>query len=99
MTARIFLVEDDRTLRTTLADALASEGHTVTTAADGDEALSVLRTRAFDLLVLDVMLPGPSGLEILQEEFSFFFAKLTQNFFEFGFRLGRNFAVADRQVW
>ena len=66
MTARIFLVEDDRTLRTTLADALASEGHTVTTAQDGDEALSVLRTRAFDLLVLDVMLPGPSGLEILQ---------------------------------
>lgn len=66
MTASLFLVEDDRTLRTTLADAFAGEGHVVTTAADGDEAMAILRTRTFDLLVLDVMLPGPSGLEILQ---------------------------------
>jgi len=66
MTFRILLVEDDRALRTALGDALTGEGHRITTAADGDEAMSVLRGQAFDLLVLDVMLPGPSGLEILR---------------------------------
>ncbi|MGE3174079.1 MAG: response regulator transcription factor [Planctomycetota bacterium] len=66
MSARVLLVEDDRTLRTALGDALAGEGHDVATAADGDEALARLCAETFDLLVLDVMLPGPSGLEILR---------------------------------
>ena len=64
--AAILLVEDDRTLRTTLADALRGESYAVTTAADGHEALAALRGAAFALLILDVMLPGPSGLEILR---------------------------------
>ncbi len=66
MSARLLLVEDDRTLRTALADALRGEGHEVATAADGDEALATLRVNSFALLLLDVMLPGPSGLEILR---------------------------------
>jgi DNA-binding response OmpR family regulator len=67
MTYRIALVEDDRTLRTALRDALAGEGHEVLVAADGHEARALLRQQRFDLLVLDVMLPGPSGLELLRE--------------------------------
>ena len=67
MSFRIALVEDDRTLRTGLADALASDGYTVVAAADGHEARALLRGQRFDLVVLDVMLPGPSGLELLRE--------------------------------
>ena len=66
MTFHLLLVEDDHAIRTVLHDALVHDGHQVTTAQDGDEALAVLRARAFDLLLLDVMLPGPSGLEILR---------------------------------
>jgi two-component system response regulator RegX3 len=66
MTFRVFLVEDDNTLRTALADALRSDGHEVVVAKDGHEALAALRQQAFDLCVFDVMLPGPSGLELLR---------------------------------
>ena len=67
MTFRLLLVEDDRTLRTALSDAFTGEGHAVTAAADGHEGRAVLRAQRFDLVVLDVMLPGPSGLELLRE--------------------------------
>tara|TARA_R110002073_G_scaffold156060_1_gene311361 strand:+ start:104 stop:802 length:699 start_codon:yes stop_codon:yes gene_type:complete len=67
MSFRILFVEDDFTLRTALGDALSGEGHGVTTAADGHEARALLREQRFDLVVLDIMLPGPSGLELLRE--------------------------------
>jgi DNA-binding response OmpR family regulator len=66
MSHHLLLVEDDHAIRTVLRDALVDDGHRVTTAADGDEAQALLRAHAFDLLLLDVLLPGPSGLEILQ---------------------------------
>ncbi len=64
---RILVVEDDITLRTGLCDALDEEGFDVTPAGDGHEARALLRTDEFDLLVFDVMLPGPSGLELLKD--------------------------------
>jgi len=66
MTFEVLFVEDDASIRSVLQDALQNDGHTTTVAQDGDEALAILRERRFDLLILDVMLPGPSGLEILR---------------------------------
>ena len=65
--SRILFVEDDLTIRTALRDALAGEGHDVVAAADGHEAEALLRAERFDLCVLDIMLPGPSGLELLKQ--------------------------------
>jgi DNA-binding response OmpR family regulator len=66
MSSHLLLVEDDHAIRTVLQDALQRDGHQVTSAQDGDEAQALLRQRAFDLLLLDVMLPGPSGLDLLR---------------------------------
>lgn len=63
---RILVVEDDPTLRTGLEDALSMEDYDVTVAGDGLLAEDLLRRRHFALVVLDVMLPGRSGLEVLK---------------------------------
>src|SRR5262245_45732949 len=60
----ILLVDDEGTLRTSLAYALRKEGYEVTTAADGIAALAAAATQAFDLVLLDLMLPGVDGLEV-----------------------------------
>jgi len=65
--ARILIVEDDRTLRETLADALTQDGYDVTSAADGRAATDLVFSRSFRLVLLDVMLPARSGFEILRE--------------------------------
>jgi two-component system alkaline phosphatase synthesis response regulator PhoP len=63
---RILVVEDDRTLRTTLAFNLTREGYEVQTAVDGEQALGTARGDNLDLILLDVMLPGMSGVEVLR---------------------------------
>ncbi|MCV0402292.1 MAG: response regulator transcription factor [Chloroflexi bacterium] len=66
MRRRLLLVEDDPTLRQALAFNLAREGYEVTSAADGEAALDVARGGRLDLILLDVMLPGMSGIEVLR---------------------------------
>ena len=61
---RILVVEDDVPLAATLERVLAAEGHDVVTARDGNEALRLARARPFDLVVLDVMLPGLDGIAV-----------------------------------
>jgi CheY-like chemotaxis protein/anti-sigma regulatory factor (Ser/Thr protein kinase) len=62
---RILIVDDDRALRHVLAELLKDAGHTVDQAADGLEALSRLGHGAFDIVLLDIGLPGLSGLDVL----------------------------------
>jgi len=61
---RILLVDDDRALRDAVGRALRLEGHEVIVAADGQEALRVLAGDSVDLVVLDVAMPGMSGIEV-----------------------------------
>jgi DNA-binding response OmpR family regulator len=63
---RILVVEDDATLRQALAFNLGREGFEVSTAADGEAALATARGQTLDIILLDVMLPAMSGLEVLR---------------------------------
>ncbi len=62
MTPQILIVEDDTTLRETLAYNLVKEGYEVAQSGDGAEALEMARATRYDLVVLDLMLPGLDGL-------------------------------------
>jgi DNA-binding response OmpR family regulator len=62
--ARILLIEDERALREALADALSAEGFSVEQAATGGAGLTAFRTNPPDLVLLDLMLPEMSGMEI-----------------------------------
>ena len=65
--AHILLVEDDAEMRTLLARFLRQNGYRVTGVGDGRHARETLANAAIDLVLLDVMLPGQSGLDILRE--------------------------------
>jgi two-component system, OmpR family, phosphate regulon response regulator PhoB len=62
--ANVLVVEDERDVRDLMSLHLKREGHDVTAVEDGEEALKIIHARHFDLVVLDWMLPGVSGLEI-----------------------------------
>src|SRR5436190_3214543 len=64
MARTILVVEDETTLRETLADALEAEGFHVLQAADGRAALTQFRSDQPDLILLDLMLPELSGIEV-----------------------------------
>jgi len=65
--ARLLVVDDEEGLRSFLAEALARDGHTVLTAADGKEASALLDREAFDLVLTDLKMPGLGGMEVLQK--------------------------------
>ena len=64
-TATILVADDDESLRETLAEQLRIKGFTVLTAADGDQALAQALEHHPDLTVLDVVMPGKTGTEVL----------------------------------
>jgi two-component system alkaline phosphatase synthesis response regulator PhoP len=67
MSSRILLVEDEPGLVLTLTDLLTAEGYRVSSAPDGPKGLALAIAEPFDLVILDVMLPGKSGLDVCRE--------------------------------
>jgi two-component system alkaline phosphatase synthesis response regulator PhoP len=67
MNKRILVVEDEATIATSLRDDLETEGFSVEVADDGLEALRLILNEKFDLILLDVMLPGLDGFDICRE--------------------------------
>ena len=64
---KILVVEDDELLRSAIMSVLTGEGYGVEDTGHGDEGLFLAEQAIYDLLVLDIMLPGMSGLEIVKQ--------------------------------
>lgn len=64
--AQILVADDESDFRMILQSFLVSEGHTVTTAEDGADAINKLHERSFDLVLLDIRMPRVDGVEVLQ---------------------------------
>jgi two-component system alkaline phosphatase synthesis response regulator PhoP len=67
MAHRVLIIEDEPGLVLTLTDLLASEGYMVESAMDGTNGLRLASEGAFDLILLDVMLPGKSGFDVCRD--------------------------------
>jgi two-component system alkaline phosphatase synthesis response regulator PhoP len=67
MQAKILLVEDEPALRMTVGDRLRSSGYDVDDAADGGSGLQKATDSPFDLIILDIMLPGRDGFSVCEE--------------------------------
>jgi len=66
-TPHLFLLEDDANLNETITDYLQEHGYTVDAAYDGHEAQDLLYEKRYDLLLLDVNVPGINGFELLKK--------------------------------
>jgi two-component system, OmpR family, response regulator len=65
--ANLLVVDDDGHIREVMRFALEKAGHTVTEAADGSSGFAQFRAQAFDLLVLDIVMPEDDGLELCRK--------------------------------
>ena len=64
--AKALVVEDDATTRTLLAGLLETNGCDVDLAVDGEEALVQIRSRDYDIILLDIVLPKMSGIDVME---------------------------------
>jgi len=67
MRRNILLVDDEEALRITLSDRLRNEGYVVDLASDGNSGFEKATTFPFDLIVLDILLPGRNGLNLCRD--------------------------------
>jgi DNA-binding response OmpR family regulator len=63
----VLVVDDNQDVRDLVVHFLDSEGFHVFSASDGEKALAILNANSIDLVLLDVMMPGLSGLDVLKE--------------------------------
>ena len=64
--SRVLVVDDEDALRMVLSSELSSSGYEVATASDGDEAITVIQNKKFDLVLLDIKMPKIDGFEVLK---------------------------------
>jgi CheY-like chemotaxis protein len=64
--ARILVVDDDEAIRLLVTRLFRREGHDVSSAGDGEEAIEMLDTRHYDLVILDVMMPRKDGIAVAE---------------------------------
>ena len=64
---RILLVDDEEAIQKLLAYPMEQEGYEIVQAMDGEAALEQFHSQPFDLIVLDIMLPGKSGIDVCRE--------------------------------
>ena len=62
----ILIVDDEPPMRKLLSNNLKASGYAVRVAADGSEALKLIDEHPFDLLLLDINMPGPNGLQVIE---------------------------------
>jgi DNA-binding NtrC family response regulator len=67
MNMRVLIVDDEPNLRTTLAEILEDEGYVVHTAMSGEAAVQLCASQEFDVLIMDMRMPGISGVEVLHK--------------------------------
>lgn len=63
---KILVVDDEEALRTVLSTELEGEGYQVSTAGDGEEAMKILGSQQFHLILLDIKMPNVDGFEVLK---------------------------------
>jgi DNA-binding response OmpR family regulator len=64
---KVLVVDDNQDVRDLVVHFLSSDGFQVFSASNGEEALAILKSNPINLVLLDVMMPGKSGLEVLTE--------------------------------
>ena len=64
---KVLVVDDNQDVRDLVVHFLSSDGFQVFSASNGDDALAILKSNPINLVLLDVMMPGKSGLEVLKE--------------------------------
>ncbi len=64
---QVLIVEDNQDIRELITRMLVSEDYDILTVKDGEEALELIKSHRLDLILLDIMMPGKSGMEVLAE--------------------------------
>lgn len=67
MSYKVLLAEDERALRTIVSAYLSSKGFDIDAVSNGEEAIDAVNRKVYDIIVLDIMMPKRSGLEVCQE--------------------------------
>ena len=67
MKTRVLVVDDEKEFVETLSERLSLRGYDVTTSLNGEDAIEKVRNHLFDVIILDVLMPGMSGIEALRE--------------------------------